>query len=339
MTGRIAYTAALLGALLLGLSPPVSAQVIERGAITVVSTGNGCTAFPPACAIFILPVNTASATVQVSGTFTGTLVFEATADGTNWLTVTVINMADRSSVTTTTGAGNFAFANTGFLQFRLRATAFASGRAEITATKGFSSAALIGSAISGGSFSGTSTFTGTALFADGTSGAPSIAFASEPTLGFWRSSAGNIALAGSSTLTGTFVSATGATFNFAGGGNIGSSANGMFRLYTSSFAIGSLLKVDALPTIASGFGTSPSVTAGSTPLAGSVTVGSGGVAATGLISFNGTAFPSVPFCVVTSRLTNGVQRASGVSTTQLEFTSSIAWTTGDVVAWICISSK
>lgn len=59
---------------------------------------------------------------------------------------------------------------------------------------------------------------GSAGFADGTSGAPSIAFASEPTLGFYRSSAGNIVA------TGTLS----ATASIGAGGNVSAGSNGAF---------------------------------------------------------------------------------------------------------------
>jgi hypothetical protein len=200
-------------------------------------------------------------------------------------------------------------------------------------------------AASGGTFTG-GTVTTPILHPDGTSGAPSIAFASEPTLGFWRSSAGNITAQGTLRSSGAYISGgsiqAGAGFGliFAGNGIIAPAAVGVFTLENAATTIGSNLKVDALPTIASGFGTSPSITAGSTPLAGSVNVGTGGVAFSGTLNFGGTAFPSAPFCVASNALTSTSVRP-GTSTTQLTFTNanSTVWAASDVVTWICISSK
>jgi hypothetical protein len=124
------------------------------------------------------------------------------------------------------------------------------------------------------------------------------------------------------------------------GGTALTSANtdGHLTMTNDAGTIGSRLKMDALPTVASGFGTSPSITAGSTPLAGSVNVGTGGIATSGVINFNGTAFPSAPFVVATTSLTNAVVRATA-STTQLTLTSTTAWTASDVITWHAISSK
>jgi hypothetical protein len=171
-------------------------------------------------------------------------------------------------------------------------------------------------------------------------------------IGLSRTAAGTIAvgngtqgdasgsiLATNFTASGAIAIGAGNSVRF-GGGNTGhwlGPSNGVFSLTTQTEAIGSQLKVDALPTVASGFGTSPAITAGSTPFAGSVNVGTGGVATSGIINFNGTAFPSAPHCVCNDTLTTLVQRCTG-STTQLTITSA-AWTANDIIDWICVSSK
>jgi hypothetical protein len=127
---------------------------------------------------------------------------------------------------------------------------------------------------------------------------------------------------------------------FGNGANaiVSSSGSGQLTLRDNSLGFGVQFKADALPTVASGGGTSPSITAGSTPLAGSVNIGTGGVATSIVINFNGTAFPSAPFVVATTSLTNAVVRATA-STTQLTLTSTTAWTASDVITWHAISSK
>jgi pectate lyase-like protein len=119
---------------------------------------------------------------------------------------------------------------------------------------------------------------------------------------------------------------------------IGSPSDGALQLLDSAFTLGVRFKYDALPTVASGFGTSPSVTAGSTPMAGSVNVGTGGVATSGVINFNGTAFPAAPFVVCMNTTTGAVVRATA-TTTQLTITAPVAFTASDVICWICVSSK
>lgn len=145
--------------------------------------------------------------------------------------------------------------------------------------------------------------------------------------------------------TGNFT-AVGAGFAANSGGNlsfgtrsiVNSPADGNLVTTNTAGTIGVRLKTDALPTVASGFGTSPSVTAGSTPFAGSINVGTGGTATTGTITFGGTAFPSAPFCVADTVTSNTTTRVTS-TTTQLTLTTTVAWTASDVVTWICISSK
>lgn len=178
--------------------------------------------------------------------------------------------------------------------------------------------------------------------ADGTAGAPPFSFLSEPTLGLRRSSAAVITLQGSMTATSNLTATgnvlSGASFIVPGAGAWLGSADGVWVLRNNGNTIGSELKVDALPTVGSGFGTSPSVTAGSTPFAGSVNVGTGGAATSGVITWGGTAFPSSPFCDYSTTTTNAVTRGTP-TTTQLTLNSTTAWTASDIVSWICVSSK
>lgn len=173
------------------------------------------------------------------------------------------------------------------------------------------------------------------MFGDGTSGAPSIAFASEPTLGIFRASAANMQLQGTLTATGGLVTGN---FIFPSAGRFSSAADANFVLQNNALTIGSRLKADALPTVSSAFGTAPAITAGSTPLAGSVNVGTGGVAVSGVINFNGTAFPSAPFVVCMNTTTAAVVRCTA-TTTQLTMTAPAAFTASDIVAWVAISPK
>lgn len=262
-------------------------------------------------------------------------------------------------------------------------------------------------AINNSALPGSTTLTsGQFLVPNGTSALPSYSFTAEPSLGFYRSGAGEIsvgnanvagvnpfdftpsqarlgsaiglgwssatAAAGGAADTGLYRTAAaslalgnGTAADTTGvltlsylraGANISTSTNGSFswnsetksrisstsdgimNMSTAAATIGSVFKVDALPTIASGFGTSPSVTAGSTPFAGSVNVGTGGVAVTGTINFNGTAYPSAPFCVASNLSTNSGVRVNA-TTTQLNFTTTTAWVASDVVSWICASAK
>lgn len=136
-----------------------------------------------------------------------------------------------------------------------------------------------------------------------------------------------------------FIGGAGGAFQLTSRIAITSGAQGIYNLMRQDQTTGSQLKVDALPTIASGFGTSPSITAGSTPLAGSVNVGTGGVASSGVINFGGTAFPTAPFCITTINAVGAQAQAVQSSTTQLTLYSTPAWLTNTTVNWVCISAK
>jgi hypothetical protein len=112
----------------------VGAQVTGPVSITAVDAGNACSV-AAACANFQVG-SVPSLTLQVSGTFTGTLTFEATSDGTNWLAIGLVNPATGASATTTTAPGQFALPNWGIVRVRVRATAFTSGSASVTMTRG-----------------------------------------------------------------------------------------------------------------------------------------------------------------------------------------------------------
>lgn len=192
------------------------------------------------------------------------------------------------------------------------------------------------------------------LGVDGISTLPTYSFASEATLGFWRSAAATVTLQGAFTSTGggTFVGPVVVTgggsngtlqvpgagfYRFSGRAATTSTSDGNIIFSNAAVSIGSQLKVDALPTVSSGFGTSPAITAGSTPLAGSINVGTGAPGTGGVINFNGTAFPSAPFVVCQDDSTLLTVRCTA-TTTQLTVAAT-ALTASDIVSWIAISSK
>lgn len=183
------------------------------------------------------------------------------------------------------------------------------------------------------------------LFGDGTSGAPSIAFASEPTLGFWRSQSGTMTLAaGNLTLSGAAngtIVASGGYFGWNNRGYLKRPADGVMTASNNADTIGSEFKVDALPTVTSCGAGAPAVDSQSTPLWGQVTVGTGGPL-TCTITFNGTSYPHNAICtanVATS--TAGNVRAMGAlgSATTLVLTPTAAWADSSVVNWNCGSGK
>lgn len=118
------------------LAAPMSAQQIgSPQTVTVVDSGTACSV-ASACAVFTVG-NAISVTLDVSGTWTGTLTFEATVTGGTYNAVQVTNLATGALVSTTTASGSFAFPNTGVVGIRARATATVTGTAFVAATKGF----------------------------------------------------------------------------------------------------------------------------------------------------------------------------------------------------------
>lgn len=70
--------------------------------------------------------------VQVTGSFSGTLQFEMTLDGTNFVAVQATNVTTAAIAGTTTATGIFRFDVVGALVVRVRSTAWTSGTATLT---------------------------------------------------------------------------------------------------------------------------------------------------------------------------------------------------------------
>jgi hypothetical protein len=118
-------------------------------------------------------------------------------------------------------------------------------------------------------------------------------------------------------------------------------ANGHLTISNNALTTGSLVKVDALPTVSACGAGSPAVVAGSTPFSGAVTIGTTAVA-TCTITFNGTAFPSAPRCggnVETTTAANVRAMGYSATTTVLTIVPASAWVDGSVVNWDCVSAK
>ena len=89
--------------------------------------------------------------------------------------------------------------------------------------------------------------------------------------------------------------------------------------------------IGSTPAITSGFGTSPSIVG--TDSAGRLTVGSGGSATTGVITF-AKSWSTAPACTANDETTLLLVQAT-TSTTTLTLTSATAWTAADKITWNC----
>lgn len=70
---------------------------------------------------------------QVTGTFVGTVTFEGTADGTNYVSLQGINVATGAEATTATAVGILQFPIAGLTAFRARVSAYTSGTITVKA--------------------------------------------------------------------------------------------------------------------------------------------------------------------------------------------------------------
>lgn len=69
---------------------------------------------------------------QVTGTFVGTVTFECSLDGTNWLALQGVNLTSGSAATTATAGSIFRFDIGGVRYVRARVSAYTSGAITVT---------------------------------------------------------------------------------------------------------------------------------------------------------------------------------------------------------------
>jgi hypothetical protein len=192
--------------------------------------------------------------------------------------------------------------------------------------------------------------------ADGTASLPSIAFASESTLGFYRSASGTITTtgklgttggqtitAGGALVTSTASAGTGAELRLGASGDVlfQPIASGIVQMTNSGRTIGIRLQASAVPVIGTCGTGSPAVTAGSSDTAGELTVAAGGTLTSCAITFGGT-WSVAPYCVANvSTATAGNTRAIGVTstTTTMTLTPAAAFAASDKVWWLCMGQK
>ena len=141
MRWRILLGAVLALAL---LSPPALAYNCPAGpSCTAAVTDNAGTV------ALQIPSGSGTVVIQITGTFSGTLEFEQSADGgATYVAASGTPQPSGSAATNTTTTGTWRFVASGMTNFRVRASAFASGQARITIQASSGSAA---SGASGGS--------------------------------------------------------------------------------------------------------------------------------------------------------------------------------------------
>lgn len=151
---KLALLFILLAASAFGQSP-------ATGNIT--TSGSTC-ATTNACVIMLLSnsptVSTSAASVVITGTFSGTLQFEASVDGVTFSAIPGTPVTGGSTVTSVTSTGSWTFSVGALSILRVRASAFASGTAVVTLVSSTARSASAGSG-SGGSFTAGGDLSGT----------------------------------------------------------------------------------------------------------------------------------------------------------------------------------
>lgn len=95
-------------------------------------TGNG-TALVVAVSSAAPGANLGAVGIQITGTFSATVTFEATTDGTNWTAVMATNLNDDARATTATAAGHYTILYGSAIRVRARISTYASGSVTIKA--------------------------------------------------------------------------------------------------------------------------------------------------------------------------------------------------------------
>lgn len=117
--------ALLFVALLADIRAQTTPQVITmQDAAT--ATGNG-TAIVIAVSAAAPGANLGAVGIQITGTFSATVTFEATTDGTNWTAVMATNLADDARATTATAAGHYTILYGSAIRIRARISSYSSG--------------------------------------------------------------------------------------------------------------------------------------------------------------------------------------------------------------------
>jgi hypothetical protein len=149
-TNQVALRTQLDGDLVVEMEDALPAGDNNVGNVDVASmpsntTATGTLTAPAQVVTITVPQGGSSIGLQVTGTWTGQIEFEATVDGTNYISVYASNNSGTSTNATTVNGG-FILPGAGFLTVRVRASALSSGTANISfnASVGTSGATLTG---------------------------------------------------------------------------------------------------------------------------------------------------------------------------------------------------
>lgn len=130
---RLCLIASLL--LIIGAAPCWAAS----GVITT----NAATCTAGVCLVVNLPQDKGAAGLVISGTWTGTITFEGTADGgTSWTAIDAFPLGSRTAVTTATAVGQWQVNAAGLTGIRMRGSATITGAATVTINPSYAALGL-----------------------------------------------------------------------------------------------------------------------------------------------------------------------------------------------------
>lgn len=273
---------------------------------TTVCPGAGCIDIPVG--------GQGSIGLQITGTWSGTITFRATVDGSNYVTLAVVPSSGGAAVTTTTANGAWTAAIAGFTTVRVVFTAYASGTATITRRTTLAKGPTGGTAGGGGSVTSV-----------GLSMPTGFTVANSPV-----TTSGTIGV----TLS---TSNTQVAFNNSGalGGDAGLTYNA-----TSNFITTAYIATGGTPTVddtsggdSCGASGNPSMVAGSVDNALSFNVGAGGGTSC-RITFSAAA-PSRWVCVATNETTSNLVKVTNVDATNVDISGVMV--AADVVTAVCFA--
>jgi len=128
-----------------------------------ISTAGGDCSLSTTCVIASLGPGTGGVVVTVTGSFTGTLQFESTGDGVNYVATNVTPLNSTTAVTSTTGVGTWQVNAAGLTNFRVRGSSFSGGTATVSLSTSTASARTNSGSGSGTGACGQPTCANTAL--------------------------------------------------------------------------------------------------------------------------------------------------------------------------------
>ena len=116
--------------------------VPQAWAVSAVITTNGATCNPSTnCLVVNLPQDKGGATLTISGTWTGTISFEATGDdGTTWVAINATPLVSAAAVVSASANGSWQRNISGFTGLRMRSSAAMTGSAVVTITTSYAAA-------------------------------------------------------------------------------------------------------------------------------------------------------------------------------------------------------